>query len=123
MDSGRGVVKVGLHLASFTWPDAPVSLPVLLAQTAERAEAVGVTKLTLMDHWFQMEDLGLLAKIVATLDVLSGGRPFDDVDCFLSGAGEYSRLGIDLIELVRWGHPVEHAERVGAEIVEALDRL
>jgi F420-dependent oxidoreductase-like protein len=296
VDSGRGVVKVGLHLASFAWPDAPASLPVLLAQTAERAEAVGVTKLTLMDHWFQMEDFfpvtdpmlegyttlgylaactssvtlgllvtgvtyrhpGLLAKIVATLDVLSGGRaqlgigaawyerehrglgvpfpplaerferleetlriclqmwdsnssgpfegrhyrlaetlcspspvsrphpsiliggagerktlrlvarygdacnlfassptevahkldvlrahceregrdyesinktllsvgnPFDDVDGFVAGAGEYSRLGIDLVELVPWGHPVEYAERVGAEIVEALDRL
>jgi F420-dependent oxidoreductase-like protein len=105
-------MKVGLHVASFSWPGAPASIASLLGATAEAAEEVGIAELTVMDHWFQMEGFapvtepmlegytalgylaarteslllgllvtgvtyrppGLLAKTVATLDVLSGGR-------------------------------------------------
>ena len=106
-------MQLGLHVVSFTWPDAPRSIAPTLAAVAESAEAVGMSHLSLMDHYFQltMGDLkpeqemmegyttlgflaaktktiplgllvtgvsyrypGLLAKIVTTLDVLSGGR-------------------------------------------------
>jgi F420-dependent oxidoreductase-like protein len=105
-------MKIGLHVVSFSWPDAPTSIAPTLAAVANAAEEVGIDELTLMDHWFQMEAFapptepmlegytslgylaahtsaitlgllvtgvtyrhpGLLAKIVATLDVLSGGR-------------------------------------------------
>ena len=105
-------MDVGLHVVSFTWPDAPRSIASTLAATAEAAEEGGLCELTVMDHWFQMEAFapptdpmlegyttlgylaartdtvtlgllvtgvtyrhpGLLAKIIATLDVLSGGR-------------------------------------------------
>lgn len=106
-------MHLGLHVVSFTWPDAPRSIAPTLTAVAETAEAVGMSHLSLMDHYFQltMGDLqpeqemmegyttlgflaaktktiplgllvtgvtyrhpGLLAKIVTTLDVLSGGR-------------------------------------------------
>jgi F420-dependent oxidoreductase-like protein len=105
-------MKLGIHFANFTLPGAPESLGSTLADTARAAEEGGCAAFTLMDHWFQMEQLataqdpmlegytslgflagrtermtlsllvtgvtyrhpGLLAKIVTTLDVLSGGR-------------------------------------------------
>lgn len=106
-------MHLGLHVVSFTWPDAPRSIAPTLTAIAETAEAIGMSHLSLMDHYFQltMGDLrpeqemlegyttlgflaartktiplgllvtgvtyrhpGLLAKIVTTLDVLSGGR-------------------------------------------------
>jgi F420-dependent oxidoreductase-like protein len=105
-------MKLGIHFANFTLPGGPEALGPTLAATAQAAEEGGCSSFTLMDHWFQMEQLatsqdpmlegytalgflagrtqrirlsllvtgvtyrhpGLLAKIVTTLDVLSGGR-------------------------------------------------
>ncbi len=105
-------MKVGIHFVNFTLPGGPGSLASALAATARAAEEGGCSTFTLMDHYFQMEQLsrsedpmlegytslgflaghtqsvtlgllvtgvtyrhpGLLAKIVTTLDVLSGGR-------------------------------------------------
>jgi len=105
-------VRISIHVMSFNWPGQPASIAPTLAATARAAEEAGVSSLSLMDHWFQMENVapatdpmlegytslgflagqtetialgllvtgvtyrhpGLLAKIVTTLDVLSGGR-------------------------------------------------
>jgi F420-dependent oxidoreductase-like protein len=105
-------MRVGIHNVRFDFPGAPDSIAPTLAATARVAEEVGVSGFTLMDHWFQMDQMapatdpmlegytslgflagqtktmrlgllvtgvtyrhpGLLAKIVATLDVLAGGR-------------------------------------------------
>ena len=105
-------MRLGIHYANFTLPGGPAALGPTLAATARAAEEGGCAKLTLMDHYFQMEHFatsqdpmlecytalgflaglterlqlgvlvtgvtyrhpGLLAKIVTTLDVLSGGR-------------------------------------------------
>jgi F420-dependent oxidoreductase-like protein len=105
-------MRVGIHTVRFDFPGAPQSIAPTLAATARAAEDAGVAGFTLMDHWFQMDQMapatdpmpegytslgfvaghtetmtlgllvtgvtyrhpGLLAKIVATLDVLSGGR-------------------------------------------------
>ena len=107
-------MKLAIHFPNFTMPGEPESLSGLLAATARAADEGGVDTMTLMDHWFQMEQRapatdpmlegyttlgflaghssrlklgllvtgvtyrypGLLAKIVATLDVLSEGRAF-----------------------------------------------
>jgi F420-dependent oxidoreductase-like protein len=105
-------MKLAIHCADLTWPGGPAALGSTLAEVARTADQGGVTTLTMMDHYFQMEQLGgppqpmlegytslgflagqtsdvelgllvtgvtyrhpgLLAKIVSTLDVLSGGR-------------------------------------------------
>ncbi len=105
-------MELGIHFVNFTLPGGPEALAPALAGTAKAAEDIGCSTFTLMDHWFQMEEVatsqdpmlegytslgflagltermtlglmvtgvtyrrpGLLAKIVTTLDVLSGGR-------------------------------------------------
>lgn len=105
-------MQLGIHIVRFDHPDGPTAIAPTLADVGQVAEAVGVSHLSVMDHWFQMEQMadaadpmlegyttlgylaahtssiplgllvtgvtyrhpGLLAKIVGTLDVLSGGR-------------------------------------------------
>jgi F420-dependent oxidoreductase-like protein len=105
-------MNVGVHLVNFTLPGGPPSIGPTMAAVARAAEDAGVTNLSLMDHYLQLEMMGsadqpmlegytglgylaaltstvelqllvtgvtyrhpgLLAKIVSTLDVLSGGR-------------------------------------------------
>jgi F420-dependent oxidoreductase-like protein len=105
-------VQLGIHFVNFSLPGGAAAIASTLAETARIAEEGGATTFTVMDHWFQMEQMssaaepmlegytslgflagqtrrmhlgllvtgvtyrhpGLLAKIVTTLDVLSGGR-------------------------------------------------
>jgi F420-dependent oxidoreductase-like protein len=104
-------MDLGIHVVSFTDQETH-EIGLTLARTGRAAEAAGVSTLSLMDHYFQMDQTapaedpmlegyttlgflaantetvrlsllvtgvsyrlpGLLAKIVTTLDVLSGGR-------------------------------------------------
>jgi F420-dependent oxidoreductase-like protein len=101
-----------VHQIAFTFPDGAAGIAPELARLGAAVEAAGVTHLSVMDHYFQMERVlpatdpmlegyttlgflaahtstvrlgllvtgvtyrhpGLLAKIVSTVDVLSGGR-------------------------------------------------
>lgn len=105
-------MKLAVHCANLSWPGGTPALAGHLSDVARTADEGGVTTLTMMDHYFQMEQIGgpaepmlegytslgflagqtsrlelgllvtgvtyrhpgLLAKIVTTLDVLSGGR-------------------------------------------------
>ncbi|MHC5907041.1 LLM class F420-dependent oxidoreductase [Streptomyces sp. S6] len=117
-------MHVGVHINRFDHPEGPAALGAELAATGAAAEAAGVGRLSVMDHYFQMEfnggaedpmleayttlgflaahtstvrlgvlvtgvtyrHPGLLAKIVTTLDVLSGGRAWLGI-----GAAWYDR--------------------------------
>src|SRR3979409_1795186 len=105
-------MELGGHIANFTWNGGSAQIAPTLARVARSAEDSGVSRLTVMDHLWQIAPLGpperemleayttlgylaahtekvllhvlvtgvvyrepgLLAKIVTTLDVLSGGR-------------------------------------------------
>lgn len=51
-------MRVGLHYANFTHPDWDTHLEDRLTETVAVADQGGVSLVTVMDHWFQMENLG-----------------------------------------------------------------
>jgi alkanesulfonate monooxygenase len=105
-------MKIGLHVADFTWPGGAATLAEDLTRVVTTAEDVGFSRVSVMDHLWQIGGLGppehemleayttlgylaarttrvellawvtavvyrepgMLAKLVSTLDVLSGGR-------------------------------------------------
>jgi F420-dependent oxidoreductase-like protein len=105
-------MKIGLHIADFTYPDGPAGLRDDLSRIVTTAEEAGFGRVSVMDHLWQIGFLGppehemleayttlgylaartsevelvswvtavvyrepgMLAKLVSTLDVLSGGR-------------------------------------------------
>jgi alkanesulfonate monooxygenase len=105
-------MRIGLHIADFTFPDGTAGLADTLTRIAIAAEEAGLARLSVMDHLWQIPSVGptehamleayttlgylaartsrvellawvtavtyrspgLLAKLVSTLDVLSGGR-------------------------------------------------
>jgi F420-dependent oxidoreductase-like protein len=140
---------LAVHFPNFTLPGGPESLAPILAATAQAAEEGGCSTFTVMDHWFQMEQLatsqdpmlegytslgylagqtrtmtlgtlvtgvtyrhpGLLAKIVATLDILSEGRAFLGI-----GAAWYERehhgLGVPFPPLAERFERLEEALQI-----------
>ena len=51
-------MRIGIHYANFTHPDWQFSLTDRLTETATVADQGGASLFTVMDHWFQMENLG-----------------------------------------------------------------
>jgi F420-dependent oxidoreductase-like protein len=51
-------MELGLHVADFTWPDGPQGLGRDLARVAKAAEDCGFTKLSVMDHVWQIGVVG-----------------------------------------------------------------
>src|SRR5215471_14370626 len=51
-------MKLGLHIADFTWPNGPEVLAEDLTRVAMTAEDVGFTRISVMDHVWQIGGLG-----------------------------------------------------------------
>ncbi len=51
-------MDIGLHLSNFTYPGGPATLASDLGSAAELAEDVGFTKLSVMDHVWQISMVG-----------------------------------------------------------------
>ncbi|WP_134765978.1 LLM class F420-dependent oxidoreductase [Nocardioides sp. 1609] len=101
-------MKLGVHYANFSHPDWATTLEDRLTETARVADQGGVSLLTLMDHWFQMEDLGGPAE-----PMLEGYTTLG----YLAGVTERVRLSL-LVTGVTYRHP-----GLLAKTVTTLDRL
>jgi alkanesulfonate monooxygenase len=124
-------VDIGLHIADFTFPSGPAGLADDLTRIATTAEEAGFTRVSVMDHVWQIAVLGppehemleayttlgylaartsrvellawvtavsyrepgMLAKLVSTLDVLSGGRAMLGIGAAWNGE-EANGLGL-----------------------------
>lgn len=51
-------MRIGLQIPNYTWPTGRDSLGDTFGQIAERAERAGLYSLWVMDHFFQLPDLG-----------------------------------------------------------------
>jgi F420-dependent oxidoreductase-like protein len=51
-------MKVGLHVADYTWDGGPPALGPRLGEIARRAEEAGVDRISVMDHVWQIGPLG-----------------------------------------------------------------
>ena len=51
-------MRIGIHYANFTHPGWQTQLTERLTETAKVADQGGASLFTVMDHWFQMENLG-----------------------------------------------------------------
>jgi alkanesulfonate monooxygenase len=51
-------VKIGLHIADFTYPDGPAGLADDLTRVAVAAEEAGFARISVMDHVWQIQVLG-----------------------------------------------------------------
>jgi alkanesulfonate monooxygenase SsuD/methylene tetrahydromethanopterin reductase-like flavin-dependent oxidoreductase (luciferase family) len=51
-------MHIGLHLSNFTWPGGPATMASDLGRAAKLAEDVGFTKLSVMDHVWQIGIIG-----------------------------------------------------------------
>jgi len=51
-------MELGLHIADFTWNGGPAALAATLAAHAKTAEDAGITRVTVMDHFWQIGAVG-----------------------------------------------------------------
>jgi F420-dependent oxidoreductase-like protein len=54
----RAPMKVGLHISDFTWDGGPAALRTRLGEVARQAEQAGVDRISVMDHVWQIGQLG-----------------------------------------------------------------
>jgi F420-dependent oxidoreductase-like protein len=51
-------MRIGLHLPSFTWPGGAAQISANLIKIAQTADEAGFASLWVMDHFFQVQDIG-----------------------------------------------------------------
>jgi F420-dependent oxidoreductase-like protein len=51
-------VKLGLHIASFTWPDGASRLGPMLGEVVAAADEAGFDRISVMDHFWQISMIG-----------------------------------------------------------------
>ncbi|MBN9192504.1 LLM class F420-dependent oxidoreductase [Microbacterium sp.] len=51
-------MEFGIHIADFTWKSGPAQLGPALARHVRNAEAAGIERITVMDHFWQLPGIG-----------------------------------------------------------------
>ena len=88
-------MNLDVHVPRFTWPGGAAAIGPTLVELAQTAEGVGVRTLSVMDHWFQMQD-----EWPAEEPMLEGYTTL----AFLAGQTERLRLRL-LVGGVTYRHP------------------
>jgi F420-dependent oxidoreductase-like protein len=88
-------MQLGIHYANFTLPGGPEAMAPALAATARAAEEGGCSTFTVMDHFFQLESIG-----VAEDPMLEGYTTLG----YLAGLTERMTLSL-LVTGVTYRHP------------------
>jgi F420-dependent oxidoreductase-like protein len=88
-------MDLAIHFPNFSLPGEPESLATFLSDSARAAEAGGCSTFTLMDHWFQMEQLA-----TSQDPMLEGYTSLG----FLAGRTQRITLGL-LVTGVTYRHP------------------
>jgi F420-dependent oxidoreductase-like protein len=69
-------MKIGLQVPSFTWPGGPAQIRSKLAEIARTADDAGFASLWVMDHFFQIQNVGPaeneMLESYSTLSYLAG---------------------------------------------------
>ncbi len=101
-------MELGLHVASFTWPDTPTRTAATLGEVVTAAEQGGFGSVSVMDHFFQMDQF-----FDATEPMLEGYTTLG----YLAALTEKVQLRL-LVTGVTYRHP-----GLLAKIVTTLDVL
>ncbi len=88
-------MRVGLQVPSFTWPQGQAQLGDMFALVAERAERAGFYSMWVMDHFFQIPNIG-----PAENEMLEGWSAL----AFAAGHTNYIKLGT-MVTGVTYRHP------------------
>lgn len=99
-------LELGLHIADYTWTGGAGALGTRLAQHAREAEGIGITRITVMDHVWQMNAFGLGPYDDAMLEAYS-------TLSFLAGVTSTARLHT-LVTAAPFRHPGLLAKQVTA---------
>jgi F420-dependent oxidoreductase-like protein len=89
------VMRLGLQVSYFSWPEAPDSIGPTFGRIARNAEEAGLVSLWVMDHFFQIGTIG-----PPELDMLEG------YTALAFAAGQTSRIELGtLVTGVTYRHP------------------
>ncbi len=55
--------------------------------------------------------------------ILAMGNPLDDADGFVAQMADYAEIGVDLVEVMPVGDPIEFTESLGTHIIPAVAQL
>jgi F420-dependent oxidoreductase-like protein len=88
-------MQLGIHVCAFTVPDGPAGIADELRRVGAAAEAAGVSDLSFMDHWFQMDMMA-----PASDPMLEGYSAL----AYMAAHTETIRLGL-LVTGVTYRHP------------------